>query len=97
MDPVAERVFEFALRAYHNGDVETAVEYFSKSLNIEATNWQCRFYLAMSYYRSARVSEAANEFASISDLCPDRDLRAKASAFVSNLHSTVSQGYGKSA
>lgn len=97
MDPLAEKVFDFALRAYHDGDIETAVEYFSKSLCLEDGNWQCRFYLAMSYYRAERVADAISEFVSIGKTCPEQGLRLKARAFVNTLSASSAAGLEMSA
>jgi Flp pilus assembly protein TadD len=68
------------LNAYRNGEYEEAVAAL-KALTLQnPAMWNCRLYLGMSYTKLGRISHAIQEFRDISEWCPDKDLRDKASA-----------------
>lgn len=80
MNPVDKVLFYQGLQAYQDGEMETAIKSFLGVLSVAPSEWECRFYLAMAYGRAGRTLDAKREFLSVRDLCPERDLRRKASS-----------------
>lgn len=68
------------LTAYQHGDYETAVKCFSDLSKRDPDLWECRLYLGMAHFKTARVGNALQEFKDIVQWCPDQALKEKALA-----------------
>lgn len=71
--------------AYKSGDFETAIELLQSTTASDPNNWNAKFYLAMCLTRVNRFKEAKFHFASIRDVCPDAELRQRATTAYSAL------------
>jgi Flp pilus assembly protein TadD len=80
MNPVDKVLFYQGLQAYQDGEMDSAIKSFLGVLSVAPSEWECRFYLAMAYGRAGKTLEAKREFMSVRDLCPEPDLRRKASS-----------------
>lgn len=69
---------EIAILAYRNGRYRDAIELLLQVTDAECSNWLARMYLAMSYEKSGRVTDAHRLFKRMAAECPDEILRTKA-------------------
>lgn len=80
MTQQAKSMFDQGVEHYRAGQFPEAETLLKNGLDLEPNNWQMRFYLAMTYSRQEKHRQAKQEFMSIRDLCPDAELRKRASA-----------------
>ena len=69
---------EIAILAYRNARFRDAIELLLQVTDSDPLNWLARLYLAMSYEKSGRTSDAHRLFKRIAVECPDEVLKAKA-------------------
>ncbi len=69
---------EIAILAYRNARYRDAIELLLQVTDSESGNWLARMYLAMSYEKSGRITDAHRLFKRVAAACPDELLRTKA-------------------
>ena len=65
------------VQAYKSKDYKGAIEIL---FNAPLDQWDAQLYLGMSYYMTGKHTKAREHFARIRDLCPDDEIREKATA-----------------
>lgn len=85
MNQHEESLLDHGVTCYRNGQFALAVDALKRGLEVDKSNWQMRFYLAMSYTRMDMPREAKQEFITIRDFCPDAELRKRATSAISAL------------
>lgn len=74
------------VQAYKSKDYETAIEVLSYA---PLDQWDAQLYLGMSYYMTGQHKKAREHFARIRDLCPDDEIRDKATAAFSAVNAKL--------
>ncbi len=77
--------FDNGIEAYRAGNFGRAIDELSGVIEQEPRNWEGRLYLAMSFYKLGRISNAVNHFGYIKDNCPDIQMRARAELAYKNV------------
>lgn len=83
MNTEAQKFFDQGVEHYRTGSFAEAEDALKQGLDLEATAWQMRFYLAMALTRQDKTRQAKQEFMAIRDFCPDNELRKRATAAIS--------------
>ncbi len=66
--------------AFREGNFSFAIDCFRVSLDKNPSDWNAKFFLAMALAQGNHTQIAEMHFRSISELCPDSTLRARAQA-----------------
>jgi tetratricopeptide (TPR) repeat protein len=69
---------EIAILAFRGGRHRDAIELLLQAIDVEKDNWMAMLYLAMSYQKSGRTSDAHRVFKHLAIVCPDDHIRFKA-------------------
>lgn len=80
VDPILSRLLEEAKNSYRDRDFKTAMDLFSRILDKDKNQWESILYLAMCYYKLGMVQMSLQRFRYLSENCPERDIREKATA-----------------
>lgn len=80
-----------ACKAYADGDYKKAAQLLLDILDVEASNWLARYYLAVCYQKTNQTFAAQRAAKLIADKCPDEEIKQKAAflaqATASTFHS----------
>jgi len=79
------------LSAYRSGDFLSAMEFLAALTKEDPGLWQCRLYLAMSYYEVCQYGNALEEFREIAEQCSDGEIRRSAVAVLRELNAKSHQ------
>lgn len=93
MSSAGKEYFDAGVAAYRGGQFQDAVTAFSLGLKADQHAWDMRFYLAMCYTRLNQPKQAKQEFLAIRDLCPDLELRKKATSAVAAMLGTAESAH----
>jgi Flp pilus assembly protein TadD len=93
MTSAGKEYFDTGVEAYRAGQFQDAATALSLGLALDQHAWSMRFYLAMCYTRLNQTKQAKQEFLSIRDLCPDLELRKKATSAVAAMLGAAETSY----
>lgn len=80
VDPALVKLIEDAKAAYRDRDFKSAMDRFSRVMDMDKNQWDCNLYLAMCYYKVGMIQMSVQKFRWIADNCPDKEIRGKALA-----------------
>jgi Flp pilus assembly protein TadD len=78
--------FATGLAAFKNGEFLLAIDHLQAALEENPSDWTAKFYLAMCLAQAGETREARFHFMSIRDLCPQAEMRQRASTAVAALN-----------
>ena len=93
MSSAGQEYFDKGVEAYRAGQFQDAATALSMGLKADQHAWSMRFYLAMCYTRLNQMQQAKQEFLSIRDLCPDVELRKKATTALAAMLGAAEANY----
>jgi Flp pilus assembly protein TadD len=74
----SNKLESIGLNAYRSGNFDEAVAALKALTMRHPSMWNSKLYLGMSYTKLGNIPNAIQEFRDISEWCPDKDLRDKA-------------------
>ncbi len=70
--------YDCAVQSYKKGEFSDAINYFRLVIQASPNDWNAQFYLAMGLAQNLQTQSALAQFRTISELCPDTQLRQRA-------------------